>query len=157
MKTIVLFCILIANFTDVLKQVPRNQNVARAIPHPADTVPTHGSTADILGLIHTNQTLLDNSLNISDLKTTKIPSIEDLDLSHISDGNRLKLTSMLRKYESMWDRSLGEINKVRHHIELQGDSRPMMQPLYKCRPHSRKFLSEEVEKNVVPPGYLTRS
>lgn len=46
------------------------------------------------------------------------PSVDELDLCHLEDEKGTEVRAMLRKYESMWDGSLSEINTVKHHLGL---------------------------------------
>ncbi|CAN8069066.1 unnamed protein product [Agarophyton chilense] len=125
------FWILVINFTDNDYQIPKNQVVATALPHPTVVFPTHISTAEVLGLTHVGDT--DEELQTpsgDQLQSAKDPErlVDELDLAHVSEHYRTKIRSMLKKYTSMWSGNLGEISATEHHIDLVQGSRPISQP-----------------------------
>lgn len=72
--------------------------------------------------------------------------VHDLDLSYIPDALREQFQEMLRKYSSMWDGSLGEIETTKHRIELVPGTRPVAQAPYCAGHNSRKIEGQEVPK-----------
>ncbi|CAN8062284.1 unnamed protein product [Agarophyton chilense] len=143
------FWILVSNFTDNDYQILKIQVVVTALPHPTVVVPTHISTADVLGLTHVGDT--DEELQTpsgDQLQTAKDPEslVDDLDLAHVSEHYRTKIRSMLKKYTSMWSGKLGEISATEHHIDLVPGSRPISQPPYRAGPRTRQIEEENVSK-----------
>ena len=53
---------------------------------------------------------------------------------------------MLTEFDPMWDGSLGEINVVKHHIQLKPEAQPVLQRPYRAGFKSRDFVSEEVDR-----------
>ena len=70
--------------------------------------------------------------------------VEDLDLSYVDVRYRTRWNQLLRKYEYMWDGSLGEIAATEHRIDLVPDARPSASPPYRTAPKSRDAEHAEV-------------
>ncbi|CAN8069585.1 unnamed protein product [Agarophyton chilense] len=143
------FWIPVSNFTDNDYQIPKNQVVATALPHHKVVVPTHISTAEVLGLTHVGDTKEELQTPSGDqLQTAKDPEslVDELDLAHVSEQYRTKIRSMLKKYTSMWSGKLGEISATEHHIDLVPGSRPIYQPPYRAGPRTRQIEEENVSK-----------
>lgn len=53
--------------------------------------------------------------------------LSQVDLSHVEDPEfRSEITAMLRKYSSLWDRSLGSISVIEHRIDVDAGSKPIL-------------------------------
>ncbi|CAN8076676.1 unnamed protein product, partial [Agarophyton chilense] len=150
------FSILVSNFTDNEYQILKNQVVATALPHPTVVVPTHLSTAEVLGLTHVGDT--DEELQTpsgDQLQTAKDREslVDELDLAHVSEHYRTKISSMLKKYTSMWTGKIGEICATEHHIDLVPGSRPISQAPYRAGPRTRQIeegnISKMLEEGVI--------
>ena len=68
-------------------------------------------------------------------------TVDDLNLDHVEPKYRARIRDMLRKYSSMWDGSLGEINTTEHHIDLEPDTRPIRQARVPCWPEGSAIRS----------------
>ena len=62
--------------------------------------------------------------------------------------HRVRLKKLLRKYSSMWDGSLGEINTTEHSIELQPGTKSIAQPPYRAGPKQRQAEQAEVDRRL---------
>ncbi|CAN8076123.1 unnamed protein product [Agarophyton chilense] len=143
------FWILVSNFSDNDYQIPKNQVVATALPHPTVVFPNHISTAEVLGLTHVGDTDKELQTPSGDqLQTAKDREslVDELDLAHVSEHYRAKIRSMLKKYTSMWNGKLGEISATEHHLDLVPGSRPISQPPYRAGPRTRQIEEENVSK-----------
>lgn len=76
----------------------------------------------------------------------KTPCAADLDLEHVPDACRDYLRKMWSKYGYMSDGSLGEINVVKHQIDLKIDAKPTMRRPCRTGPAFWKVASDEVER-----------
>ena len=155
------FHILVANFSDSPKKLVRNQNVATVLPHPRFVVPTQITAGDVVGLaelVPSDSTTTKQSSDVDEgstlVSTRNQPSASELDLSHVPEVHRLRLRRLLLKYDGMWDGKLGEINVVKHRIDLKPGSKPSMQRPYRAGPKSREFVNKEVE-NMLHKGVIS--
>ena len=72
--------------------------------------------------------------------------VEDIDLSHAEAQYRPRIRDMLRKYESMWDGSVGEVATVNHRIDLKPVTRPIAQHPYRAGAKAREAEQAEVDR-----------
>jgi len=64
----------------------------------------------------------------------------------LSTEHRNRLRSMLRKYESLYDGTLGEIVATEHTIDLTEGAAPIRQQPYRAGPKAREVVNEHVNK-----------
>ena len=86
----------------------------------------------------------------------KTPTVNDIDLSHLPDDVQEKARNMLKKYESMWNGSLGKISVTEHRIQLKDDAQPVHLQPYRAGPKAREFETAEVQRmldnDVIEPA-----
>lgn len=168
------FHILVANFGKYAVKLQKNQVVAELLPHPRAAVNSSLTVGEALGVDYRSQEKAEGRNSVTDqdpirdstveneqpkagsnLSTDPIearrieprpPDVEDLDLSHVPTRLREKFRNMLKRYSSMWDGTLGEIQIAQHCIELVPGTRPIAQPPYRAGPKAREVEGKEVEK-----------
>ena len=156
------FRIIIANFGVNPYRLAKGQVVANVLPHPSALIPTEVMMSELLGIEaedadnYTSEEELHIGTPTVEPETPEAKTVDDLDLSHLNSGLRTRLRNMLRKYEDMWDGSLGEINVTEHHIDLIPGSRPITQQPYRAGPKAREFEQEQIDRmlrdNVIEPS-----
>ena len=77
--------------------------------------------------------------------TETLPSVNDVDLSHLDKDVEKSAREMLRKYEEMWNGSLGKISVTEHRIQLRPDAQPVHMQPYRAGPKAREFENAEVQ------------
>ena len=56
-------------------------------------------------------------------------TVDAIDFAPLSEEVRARVQNMLRKYEPMWDGTLGEISTTSHHIDLKPGAHQIAQHL----------------------------
>ena len=74
------------------------------------------------------------------------PSADDVDLSNLPEKYQDKVCSMLRKYSSIYDGTLGEIRVVEHRIDLKEGAEPFAQHPYRAGQKAREFEKQEIDR-----------
>lgn len=74
------------------------------------------------------------------------PDVDALDLNHVPSHLRERFRAMLRKYASMWDGTLSEIQIASHRIDLVSGTHPIAQAPYREGHKAREVKGHEVQK-----------
>ena len=53
-----------------------------------------------------------------------LPSLSEIELSHLDKDTQRRLRRMLSAYGDIWDGKLGEIKDAKHHVTLREDAKP---------------------------------
>ena len=78
----------------------------------------------------------------------KIFSVDDVDLSHLSDAQQKKVRSMLRPLSDMWSGTLGEVNAGQHRIDIDPTARPFRSQPYRAGLKDREVQRYEVQRQL---------
>lgn len=162
------FKLLISNFNWYLVNPSRLQVVAQAFPHPTIAVPSRLTIGEVLGITEESTSVeswakpTDISSSVTELrpealksspsrgekdqKGSETPNVDDLYWSRMRMAMAQKFKTMLSKYSTMWDGSLGKIETFEPYNEFVPGTRPIAQPPYRARPKAREIESSQVKK-----------
>ena len=76
-------------------------------------------------------------------------TVETVELD-VERADHEKIRRMLRKHESLWDGTMGEINITKHSIDLIPGARPFKSSPYRAGPKTRELESFEIDKQLKP-------
>ena len=66
----------------------------------------------------------------------------------VDKAHHKKIRKMLRKHESLWDGTMGEINITKHSINLVPGTRPFKSAPYRAGPKTRELEQFEIDKQL---------
>ena len=149
------FRILVANFSNSVRYIKRNQVVGHVLPHPQTMSPSRLHTSEMLGIVESTSPITSDIEDedpdeqpMHHAKKDDVTSADDLDLSHVPEKYREKLRSMLHEFRSMYDGRLGGINTTEHAIDLVPGTRPIHANPYREGPKMRDIVKDEVERQL---------
>ena len=157
------FRILIANFSDHVRAVQRNQVVGHVLPDPQALAPSKMHTGAMLGIMENTSPISSDAEDTDAEKPDnvsvssqpvrhehkkEVTSAAELDLDHVPEKYRDELRSMLDEFHTMYDGRLGEINVTEHSIDLQPGTRPIHANPYREGPKTREIVKDEVERQL---------
>ena len=83
-------------------------------------------------------------------------TLDNVDLSNLTEDQRQKVIEMLKPYEKMWSGHLGTVKTAEHRIDLLPDSKPFRSQPYRAGPLEREMQHAEVQrqlaKGVIEPS-----
>ena len=164
--------ILIANFSNVPRKLPKGKHVATFSPCPDYVVESPVAVGEAIGTLETcnpkraattGQVAAQTALTVEESSYvppkepstehrsdswggTERPSAKSVDLSHVPKDYAERFRKMLEKHDDMWSGHLGEITTVQHHIDLKPGARPIYQKPRRTGLSARKFVGEEVDR-----------
>ena len=138
------FIIRVANMSDTPRTLSKNQVLGLAELAPATvltiTFPDddhHGPTST---MTKTESQGPENSNSSTD------PTVDNINLSHVQPEMQPRVRTLLKKYEGLFDGTLGEINITEHRIQLKDDAAPVHAQPYRAGPSAREFEHTEIKK-----------
>ena len=73
-----------------------------------------------------------------------LPSLSEIDLSHLDKDSQRRLRRMLSAYAEMWDGKLGEIQDAKHHVTRRKDAKPFRINPYRTDPSGRAEIRKAI-------------
>ena len=147
------FIIRVANMSDSPRTLTKNQVLGVAEPAPATVLDITFPDSTIIKSTTTGPESQDPA-KPTDSKTE--PTVDNIDLSHVQPTLQSDVRQLLKKYEKLFDGTLGEINTTKHRIQLKNDALPVHAQPYRAGPSAREFEHLEVNKmlehNVIEPA-----
>lgn len=124
------------------------------LPHPTKAVTSAVTVADVLGFSNVEEA---SKSSVDSSRARKVstrpeatsssdipPSVDDLDLSHLSPEQQVLVTDLLRQYEFVWSGSLGQMLTLEHHIDVLPEPCRFMVRPYRAGPAARQDIVEQI-------------
>ena len=144
------FAVIFANFSKSPVCLHKGQTVGYAIPYAGNVA---------FSVEHSEHIAVDTTTchGASEAPTSNRPfTVEDVKLDHLDEEMQARIRDMLRRYEPMWDGTLGEIKAPPHRIQIYDGSKPVHCQPYRAGPHARKveadLVKEMMTQGVIEPA-----
>ena len=115
------------------------------IPHGFEEEPFHGKPMCFHDALELVEQLTSNEYVPSENLRNQF-SLDDLNLSHLTQEHQQVVRDTLRPFAEMWSGHLGSIEKAKHRINLIPGAQPFRQPPYRSGPKSREIEQLEVDR-----------
>lgn len=123
------FFLLVDSFADHPRISKKGKVMAQVIPHPSRVLDTEIPLAELRWVTDEEATEMDETplhfkapLPSAPPDDHESPSVDIFALKYLDEDESRQVRRMLRKYEAMPNGSLGEMNTVKHHIDLTPNS-----------------------------------
>ena len=74
----------------------------------------------------------------------RLPTVEDINLSHLDKRIQRRFRRVLSKFRKMWSGDIGEVKRFKHHISLQPDAKPIRCQPHRAGPQARAEIKKQV-------------
>lgn len=119
----------------------KNQKVPTMMGHPARTMPTAICPSELLG--HTSEASQENPEPQSDSWSgEEMPTVKNLDLTHVPEEHRERLQRILSKFYKMWNEHVGVVSVKSHRTNTKPGALPVTQLPYQTGTKARQFVAK---------------
>ena len=157
------FTILVSNFTNAPRKLPKHMTIAWAEPPPDYYVPL-ADTACTEAPVETVAAVQRDELRLSKRRSACVQSHvtqshkkaiteardwhETVQIGSAFEDRRDEVLQVLEPHHKMWDGHLGQMAGVEHHIDLMPDAKPLRSVPYRAGIRMRDIEKAEVDKMV---------
>ena len=154
------FRVVVANFSNVNKQICRHQVIANVLPHPKAMVATCLQLDPLLAAEfsvppHDQQEVFSDTVEV-DTTLSTLPSVEDVNLEYLPSDARETVLDMLRQYSEMRSGKLGEVTATEHPISLKPSSKLFRSQPYRSGPTARVEIQKAIDE-MEAEGVISKS